>query len=627
MALISSTAGPSLRRRLARLKESGNLAWSLTALLISLVAILPLLAIAAIALQASGDTWPHLIENVLPGALRRTALLLAGVGALTLLIGTGTAWLVTMYRFPGRNLLQWLVLLPLAIPTYIIAYTYLELLDYSGAVQTGLRALFGWQDARSYWFPDIRSVGGAIFVMSAVLYPYVYITARASFVAQSVCILEVSRSLGRNAAQTFREIALPLARPALAAGVALALMETLNDIGAVGFFGVRTLTVAIYDLWLDRNNLAGAAQIACVMLIFVLALLALELALRGKRRFHHTTGKYRRLPEDRLEGWRGALACLACALPVAFGFVLPAGVLLDDAVAHLAAGLAPAFWRAAVNSLLLASAASCVAVAFAVVLAYARRQTRSQLVQGASTIPAISYAVPGTVLAIGLLIPLAGLDNFVDGVMRSMFGVSTGLLLSGTAFAIVLAYTIRFLAASLGAVEAGLARVSRNIDAAARSLGASLSEMLLKVHLPLLRPALGAAALLVFVEFDEGAAGNASAQALQFRYASNRGLHARIALSLRGGRSFRARDCAGQPRSGSLPPRDRGGEPARGLALGLSRRALIGLFAGLRAHNKKPARSRYLGAFGLERRGPISRRMRQRPAFGASAGNGWVGTA
>jgi iron(III) transport system permease protein len=363
-----------------------------------------------------------------------------------------------------------------------------------------LRAAFGWRDARSYWFPDIRSVGGAILVMSAVLYPYVYITARASFVAQSVCILEVSRSLGRNAVQTFWEIALPLARPALAAGVALALMETLNDIGAVGFFGVRTLTVAIYDTWLDRNNLAGAAQLACVMLIFVLALLALELALRGRRRFHHTTGKYRRLPEDRLTGWRGALACLACALPVAFGFVLPAGVLVDDAVAHVTAGLAPAFWRAASNSLLLASAASCVAVGFAVVLAYARRQTRSQLVRGASTIPAISYAVPGTVLAIGLLIPLADLDNFIDGAMRSLFGVSTGLLLSGTAFAIVLAYTIRFLAASLGAVEAGLARVSHNIDAAARSLGASLSEMLLKVHVPLLRPALGAAALLVFVD-------------------------------------------------------------------------------------------------------------------------------
>jgi iron(III) transport system permease protein len=485
---------------LARLKESGNLGWSAAALAISLVALLPILAIVAIALEPSGDTWPHLIANVLPQAVRRTLLLLAGVGALSLLIGTGTAWLVTMYRFPGRRYFQWLLLLPLAIPTYIIAYCYLELLDYSGTVQSGLRAVFGWRDARSYWFPEIRSLGGAILVMSAVLYPYVYITARASFIAQSVCILEVSRTLGRTAAQTFWEVALPLARPALAAGVALALMETLNDIGAVEFFGVRTLTVAIYDTWLDRNNLAGAAQIACVMLLFVFVLLVLELALRGRRRFHHTTDKYRRLPEERLEGARGALAALACGIPVSIGFLVPAAILLHDAYAHLASGLAPAFWQAALNSLLLSAAAAALAVSFGVVLAYARRQTRSKLVQGASTIPAISYAVPGTVLAIGLLIPLAGFDNFVDSLARSLFGLSTGLLLSGTAFAIVLAYTIRFLAASLGAVESGLSKVSRNIDAAARSLGTTLGAMLFKVHLPLLRPALGAAALLVFVD-------------------------------------------------------------------------------------------------------------------------------
>ena len=500
MVLALSSERPTLRRRLARLKESGNLGWSVAALLVSLITLLPIFAIFAIALGPSDDTWPHLIANVLPGALRRTLLLLAGVGALTLLIGTGTAWLVTMYRFPGRRYFQWLLLLPLAVPTYIIAYSYLELLDYSGAVQSTLRDLFGWRDARSYWFPDIRSLGGAVLVMSAVLYPYVYITARASFVAQSICILEVSRTLGRSSAQTFWAVALPLARPALAAGVALALMETLNDIGAVEFFGVRTLTVAIYDTWLDRNNLAGAAQIACVMLLFVFALLVLERALRGKRRFHHTTGKYRRLPEDRLEGLRGAGAALACAIPVLFGFVIPACVLSLDAVAHLAAGLAPAFWQAALNSLLLAASAAILAVGFAVVLAYARRQTRSQLVHGASTVPAISYAVPGTVLAIGILIPLAGFDNFIDSLARSLFGVSTGLLLSGTAFAIVLAYTIRFLAASLGAVEAGLSKVSRNIDAAARSLGAPLGEMLLRVHLPLLRPALGAAALIVFVD-------------------------------------------------------------------------------------------------------------------------------
>ena len=490
----------SFGRRLRRLRESGSLGWSAAALLISLIALLPIIALALIALKPSGDTWAHLTDYVLPGTLRRTLGLMAGVGLLSLVVGTGTAWLATMYRFPGRGYFQWLLLLPLAVPTYIIAYTYLELLDYSGAVQSTLRDLFGWQDARSYWFPDIRSLGGAILVMSAVLYPYVYITARASFMAQSVCVLEVSRTLGRTAAQTFWQVGLPLARPALAAGVALALMETLNDIGAVEFLGVRTLTVAVYDTWLDRNDLAGAAQIACVMLFFVFALLLIELALRAKRRFHHTTGKYRDLPEDRLGGLRGALAALACALPVLFGFVLPAGVLLHDALAYVAAGLEPEFWRAGLNSLLLAAAAAALAVTFAVVLAYARRQTRSALIQGASTLPAISYAVPGTVLAIGLLIPLAGLDNLIDAAMRSLFGVSTGLVLSGTAFAIVLAYTIRFLAASLGAVEAGLSKVSRSIDAAARTLGATVSETLFKVHLPLLRPALGAAALLVFVD-------------------------------------------------------------------------------------------------------------------------------
>jgi len=495
-----SQARLALRRRLARLNESGNLAWSLAALVISLLALAPIAAIAILALQSSGDTWPHLVANVLPRAVQRTLTLMAGVGVLSLVIGTGTAWMVTMYRFPGRRLFQWLLLLPLAIPTYIIAYCYLELFDYSGLVQTGLRDVFSWKDARSYWFPDIRSVGGSIFVMSAVLYPYVYITARASFLAQSVCVLEVSRTLGQGAGATFWRIALPLARPALAAGVALALMETLNDIGAVEFFGVKTLTVAVYDTWLDRNSLPGAAQIACVMLLFVFAVLLIERSMRAHRRFHHTTGKYRDLTEEPLRGGAAALAILACALPPLVGFVLPVGVLVSDAAAHLAAGLAPDFWRSARNSLLLAGAAASLAVILAVVLAYARRQTRSKVVQTASTLPAISYAVPGTVLAIGLLIPLAQLDNGIDSAMRSLFDVPTGLIFSGTAFALVVAYTIRFLAASLGTVEAGLSKISRHIDAAARTLGSSVNETLWKVHLPLLRPALGAAALLVFVD-------------------------------------------------------------------------------------------------------------------------------
>jgi iron(III) transport system permease protein len=499
-ANVRSPLPSSWRSQLARLRGRGNLGWSIAAILISLAALAPLIAVGVLALHSSGDTWPHLAANVLPGALRTTIGLMAGVGIATLAIGTGTAWLVTMYRVPGRRLFEWLLLLPLAMPTYIIAFAYLELFDYSGAIQTGLRATFGWHNARDYWFPDIRSLGGAIFVMSAVLYPYVYITARASFLAQSVCVLEVSRTLGRNAAETFWDVALPLARPALAAGLALALMETLNDIGAVEFFGVRTLTVAIYDTWLERNSLAGAAQLACIMLAFVFALLAMERLLRAERRYHHTTGRYRYLPEDTLGGAAGALAFLACALPVLFGFLLPASVLMHNAIVHIADGLSPEFWKAAANSLLLASSAAILAMIVAVVLGYARRQTRSKLVRGLSIVPAISYAVPGTVLAIGLLIPLAGLDNFIDSLARSLFGVSTGLILSGSAFAIVLAYTIRFLAASFGAVEAGLSKISRNTDAAARTLGASPGETLWRVHLPLLRPALGVAALLVFVD-------------------------------------------------------------------------------------------------------------------------------
>jgi iron(III) transport system permease protein len=490
----------SIRRRLARLTESGNLRWSVAAALIALLALLPVIAIAVLALGSSGDTWPHLIANVLPGAVRRTLILIAGVGILTLLAGTGTAWLVTMYRFPGSRYFAWLLLLPLAVPTYIIAFCYLELFDYSGSVQTGLRATFGWESAQDYWFPDIRSLSGAIFVMGAVLYPYVYITARASFLAQSICVLEVSRTLGRSASATFWQVALPLARPALAAGVALALMETLNDIGAVEFFGVKTLTVAVYDTWLDRSSLAGAAQIACIMLLFVFTVLLIERALRSHRQFHHTTGKYRHLPEERLRGIPALLAASACAVPILFGFLLPAGVLVADAVSHVSDGLGRDYWQAAFNSVALAAAAAFLAVVFAAVLAYARRQTRSKLIHGLNASASLSYAVPGTVLAIGLLIPLAGFDNRVDAVMRSVFGVSTGLVLSGTAFAIVLAYTIRFLAASLGAVEAGLSKISRNVDAASRTLGASIGETLWSVHLPMLRPALGAAALLVFVD-------------------------------------------------------------------------------------------------------------------------------
>jgi iron(III) transport system permease protein len=490
---------PPLWTRWLRLRQV-SLGWNLFAAAVAAVMALPVAIIAVLSLSPQESVWPHLMRTVLPGALADTGLLLAGVAALTLLFGTGTAWLVTMYRFPGRGLLDRLLVLPLAMPTYIIAYTYVELLDFSGPVQKGLRTLFGWHTVKDYWFPEVRTLGGAILVMSAVLYPYVYLSARASFVQQSVCVLEVARTLGRTSVGAFWSVALPLARPALVAGIALALMETLNDLGAVQYLGVSTLTVSIYATWLQRSSLGGAAQIALVALLFVLALLVAERAARGRSRFHHTTGRYRSIPFSDLEGWRGYAAALVCCLPVLAGFVAPFGVLLVQASAHLGDALAGGFWRAVRNSVGVAALAAIATVALGLGLAYARRLAPNLLVRSVVRAAGLGYAMPGTVLALGLIIPLAALDNHFDAALRSLFGISSGLLLSGSLFVIALAYTIRFLAVSLGALEAGFERLSPNLDAVARTLGETALSALWRVHMPLLVPALGAAALLVFVD-------------------------------------------------------------------------------------------------------------------------------
>ena len=325
-----------LAAKLARWRQGLRVSpgWTVFAAVLAGIMALPLATIVLLSLDPAESVWPHLMRTVLPAALIDTGLLLAGVGALTLLFGTGTAWLTTMYRFPGRGLIDRLLVLPLAVPTYIVAYTYVELLDFSGPVQRALRALFGWHTVKDYWFPEVRSLPGAILVLSAVLYPYVYLSARASFVQQSICVLEVARTLGRTSAGTFWAVALPLARPALAAGVALTLMECLNDLGAVQYLGVSTLTVSIYVTWLQRSSLAGAAQIALVTLLLVLALLVAERAARGKSQFHHTTGRYRSIPFSDLEGWRGYAAAACCALPVLLGFVAPLAVLLVQGLAH-----------------------------------------------------------------------------------------------------------------------------------------------------------------------------------------------------------------------------------------------------------------------------------------------------
>jgi iron(III) transport system permease protein len=483
-----------------RQKRRSSPAWTAVVALIVLVVALPVATVVVLALTPADNIWPHLVATVLPGSLARTLLLAGGVGALTFAIGTSAAWLVTMYRFPGREVLDRLLVLPLSVPTYIVAYCYVELFDFAGPVQTGLRSFLGLSGAADYWFPQVRSLGGAIFILAAVLYPYVYLTARASFAQQSVCVLEVARTLGRTPLGTFAGVALPLARPAIAAGVALVVMECLNDLGAVQYLGVDTLSASIYSTWVQRSNLGGAAQLAAVMVVLIAVLFAGERAARGGARIHHTTGRYRAIPFQDLDGWKGALAAALSALPFIFGFVVPVLIILQDVATHATGALSSGFLSAAANSLLLAVIAAAITVAVALTLGYVRRVAGNGFIRPAVRIAALGYALPGTVLAIGLLIPLAGFDNRIDAFTRTVFNVSTGLLLSGSLFAITLAYVIRFLAVALAPLEAGLERISPSLDAAARTLGESALSTLWRVHLPLLVAPLGAAALLVFVD-------------------------------------------------------------------------------------------------------------------------------
>lgn len=474
--------------------------WSIGAIIVSLLVAAPVVAIGILALSPAENIWPHLIRTVLPDYVTVTLLLMFGVGFVTFVVGTGTAWLVTTCVFPGRSVLQWALLIPLAMPTYIIAYTYVDLFEFSGVVQTALRSTFGWTTVREYWFPDIRSLPGAIFVMSFVLYPYVYLTSRATFLRQSASFLEVSRTLGRGPWGTFYSIALPMARPAIVVGVSLAMMESLNDIGAVEFFGVNTLTVGIYVTWLGRSNLGGAAQIACVMLAFVFLLIWLERVARRHQKFHDTSSKQRQPSPVVLFGNRKWLVTVACTLPIVLGFVVPGIVLVKASVVYYEDALDGRYLQYVTNSLLLSSTAAITAVLVGCFLAYAHRLSRKPLVQAAIRFSSIGYAVPGAVLGIGILIPLASLDNLIDGFARSLFGFSTGLLMTGTMFALVFAYLVRFLAVSYGAVEAGLTRVTPSLEMAARTLGRTAAGTFIEVHLPLIRPAIGTAGLLVFVD-------------------------------------------------------------------------------------------------------------------------------
>ena len=474
--------------------------WSIGTVLIAAAVVVPIVAVIFIGLTPGDEIWSHLASTVLPLYISTTLQLMIGVGIGTLIIGVGTAWLVSTCRFPGKSIFEWALLLPMAMPAYVIAYVYTDILEYAGTVQGLLRDLFGWTTKREYWFPEIRSLGGAASMMTLVLYPYVYLLSRASFMEQSVCVLEASRVLGRGPWRSFFSVALPLARPAIVIGVSLVLMETLNDFGTVDFFAVSTFTLGIYDVWLNMNNVAGAAQLAGLLLFFVVFLVLAERFARRKQRFHHTTSKYKALPGYKLEGWSRRLAVIGCTMPVALGFVLPAAVLGSYAVIHFEAAANAEVYRYAGNSVLLSALTAILAVAIGIFMAYGVRLKNERIVKFMARFASLGYAVPGSVLAVGVLVSLGALDNGIDGFMRQHFGVSTGLLFSGTIAAVTFGYLVRFLALSFGSVEASLAKITPSMDGAARNLGHGPFSTLRRIHIPLIRGSVLTAAMLVFVD-------------------------------------------------------------------------------------------------------------------------------
>ncbi len=472
------------------------------ALFTAAIVLMPLIAILMIAAGGSGDDWPHLISNVLPRATLRTLVLLTGVAAATAVTGVLTAWLTASCEFPLRRLLTVLLVLPLAIPSYLSAYAFGQFLDFTGPVQTALRAAFGFATRRDYWFPEVRTTGGAILVMASVLYPYVYLAARAMFLMQGRAAADVARTLGAGPLKVFARVQIPMARPAIMVGLTLVSMETLNDIGAVEYLGVQTLTFSIFDTWLNRGSLAGAAQIACIMLAFVAVLLLVERAARRRQRFtsNKTTAAVADSVRLRLKGWKRWAAVAACLLPPALGFAIPVLVLGSYAMRRLdqfaSLRLLSALW----NSVLISFCTACVAVLLAFLLAYAARATRSPLTTLAGRLASFGYGVPGTVLAMGVLIPLARFDNVVASFTREWFGFSTGLLLTGSGVAIVYACTVRFLTMAEGTIDAGFHKLSPHLDMAARTLGRTSAQTLRSVLLPMMRPATLTAALMVFIE-------------------------------------------------------------------------------------------------------------------------------
>lgn len=460
---------------------------------------MPVLLIFTSVFIPQKELWQHLFATVLNDYVYHSLLIAFSVGGLTLLLGTSLAWLVARYEFAGRGTLQWLILLPMAMPAYILAYTYTGMLDVAGPLQTHLRATFNWT-YHDYWFPDVRSVGGAILMLSLVLYPYVYMLARTAFSEQSASFYEASRSMGVSGFGYFRKVAFPLARPAILTGTALAMMEAFADYGTVQYFGISTFTTGIFRTWNGLGNAIGAAQLAAVLTSFVLVLLLIEKHSRRRLRYFHQGQKQNSAKRLTLTPVSAVWAVIACLLPVSLGFIIPCAQLLIWAAERAATQIDSGFIDLIWNSFYLAASAALIAVGLALLFAYAKRLRSHWLLNSQVQIASLSYAIPGTVIAIGAMLMLSAADDALNALSESLFDTSVGLIFSGTLVALLLAYSVRFLAVALHNVEAGLQRIKPSMDDAARSMGLSSFAVLKTVHIPLLRASVLSAILLVFVD-------------------------------------------------------------------------------------------------------------------------------
>ena len=467
------------------------------------VALLAGLPVASVGLNlfagGTSETWAHLSSTVLPEYIVNSLWLCLGVGLGVGSLGVTTAWLTAMHEFPGRRFFEWALVLPLAVPAYVMAYVYTDFLQFVGPVQTFLRETFGWEHG-DYWFPDIRTLPGAMLMFICVLYPYVYLLARTAFLERASGMLEAARTLGMGPWRAFFSVSLPLARPAIVAGVALALMETLADYGTVAYFAVNTFTTGIYRAWFSLGDRIAAAQLAAMLLAFVLFLLMAERISRGRARYHNTTGRNRPMAGARLRGVPAGLAFVGCALPLLLGFLIPAGLLLKMAVTEGDAQFGERFLMLSRNSFVLAGATAAIGVLLALLLAYGARLSKGSLATGLNRLVGLGYAVPGAVIAVGVLIPVTRLDNWLAGQWQAWFGHNPGLLLTGGIAALIYAYLVRFLAVALHTVESSLGKITPNMDDAARSLGLGQGGTMRRVHVPMLRGSLLTAGLLVFVD-------------------------------------------------------------------------------------------------------------------------------